>query len=253
MFDDTNTARENKLEDSFEEYLVNHSHVVKSQLKFVFREIFGYYALLYSKSAKELSDGNVVVRRSVVINDRPANSDLICQYHELPIASDSIDLVFMPAILESSEYPHQTLREVERVLIPEGQVVMLQRNPKSWLNVKRIWSTLLRTKKIPSKSFGSARMNDWFRLLGLEVTSEIPISLRYQTIMLRKTNNFSALWSKWFIERFANYHIIVAKKKVSTMIPIRPSWKKNRKLVRPRFAEPSVNNRLDHYFEQWRE
>ena len=37
----------------------------------------------------------------------------------LPIQSDSVDLVILPHAIELSNDPHQLLREVERVLIPE--------------------------------------------------------------------------------------------------------------------------------------
>lgn len=236
-----------------DKYLVTRSHVVKSQLKSVLRDIFGYYALLYSDKARELSEGSIVIRKSVVISDRLSDCDIYCQYHELPIASDSIDLALLPEVIETADFPHRTLREVERVLIPEGQVVMLRRNPISWLNCQRIWAEIRRTKSIPSRSYGKARLNDWFSLLGLEITAEIPISLRYQTMTMKKNNGIGATWLKWFLKHFANYHIIVAKKKVSTLIPIRPSWRRNRKLVRPRFAEPTVNNKLDDVINRLQE
>ena len=49
---------------------------------------------------------------------------VIHRYEELPFATHSIDLVVMPHILEFTEDPHQVLREVERVLVPEGHVVI---------------------------------------------------------------------------------------------------------------------------------
>ena len=41
-----------------------------------------------------------------------------------PLASQSVDLVALPHVLEGHPNPHEVLREVERVLIPEGQVVL---------------------------------------------------------------------------------------------------------------------------------
>ena len=61
------------------------------------------------------------MRRVAVING----------YEELPFATHSIDLVVMPHILEFAEDPHQVLREVERVLVPEGHVVITGFNPAS--------------------------------------------------------------------------------------------------------------------------
>src|SRR3954465_9075009 len=52
-------------------------------------------------------------------------------FAELPFASHSLDLVVMPHVLEFAAEPHQVLREVERVLIPEGQVIVCGFNPAS--------------------------------------------------------------------------------------------------------------------------
>src|SRR6476661_8416921 len=52
-------------------------------------------------------------------------------FAELPFASQSLDLVVLPHVLEFAAEPHQVLREVERVLIPEGQVIICGFNPAS--------------------------------------------------------------------------------------------------------------------------
>jgi ubiquinone/menaquinone biosynthesis C-methylase UbiE len=49
-------------------------------------------------------------------------SEVRSDLHHLPLAANSIDLVVMPHTLEFAPDPHQMLREVERVLVPEGQV-----------------------------------------------------------------------------------------------------------------------------------
>ena len=53
--------------------------------------------------------------------------------HELPIATQSIDLVLLPHVLEFAEEPHAVLREVDRVMMPEGRLVIVGFNPWSLL------------------------------------------------------------------------------------------------------------------------
>ena len=60
---------------------------------------------------------------------RPARPLARC--HELPIATQSIDLVVLPHVLEFADEPHQILREVDRVLMPEGRLVIVGFNPWS--------------------------------------------------------------------------------------------------------------------------
>jgi len=47
----------------------------------------------------------------------------------LPFPSNSLDLAVLPPALELARDPHDTLREVERVLVPEGRVVIAGVNP----------------------------------------------------------------------------------------------------------------------------
>ena len=47
---------------------------------------------------------------------------LRAEFRDLPIASNSIDLLLLQHALEFSEHPHQILREVQRVLMPEGDL-----------------------------------------------------------------------------------------------------------------------------------
>ena len=49
----------------------------------------------------------------------------------LPLATDSVDALLLPHTLELHDNPHEVLREVARVLIPEGHVVVLGFNPVS--------------------------------------------------------------------------------------------------------------------------
>src|SRR5690606_41680254 len=56
---------------------------------------------------------------------------LVCEPEQLPFDTQSIDLIVMPHTLEWCADPHQVLREVERVLMPEGRVVLTGFNPYS--------------------------------------------------------------------------------------------------------------------------
>lgn len=49
----------------------------------------------------------------------------------LPFAPQSLDLLVLPHALEASPDPHAVLREAERVLVPEGRVVIIGFNPLS--------------------------------------------------------------------------------------------------------------------------
>lgn len=95
-----------------------------------------------------------------------------CDFESLPLASNSLDLVVLPHALELARDPHDTLREVERVLVPEGKVVIIGFNPmSSWGVSHRMGGLGVRSARVlPQGEFiGYWRLRDWLRLLDLEV------------------------------------------------------------------------------------
>ena len=59
---------------------------------------------------------------------------------QLPLASQSADLVVLPHVLETHNDPHHVLREAERVLMPEGQLVVSGFNPLSLWRLRQMFS-----------------------------------------------------------------------------------------------------------------
>lgn len=106
-------------------------------------------------------------------SDAPgAAFSLHCEFESLPFPSNSLDLVLLPHALELAQDPHATLREVERVLVPEGRVVIAGFNPASlwglWQSLGQwgVQSALV----LPQGEFIAYwRLRDWLRLLNLEV------------------------------------------------------------------------------------
>lgn len=91
------------------------------------------------------------------------------QPHCLPFDSASLDLVILPHVLEFDPNPHQVLREVERVLVPEGQVIVTGFNPFSLWGMRRQFAG---TEALPpwrGQYLSVLRMKDWFSLLGFEI------------------------------------------------------------------------------------
>lgn len=101
-----------------------------------------------------------------------------CEFDALPFESNSLDLVLLPHTLELSTDPHRCLREVDRVLRPEGRVVILGLNPASlWAvrqNLARVNGRMLGRPPrlyLPEEGeyIGYWRLRDWLRLLSFEV------------------------------------------------------------------------------------
>ena len=103
-----------------------------------------------------------------------ADLALHCEFDRLPFESGSLDLVILPHALELARDPHQTLREVERVLRPEGRLVILGLNPASLWGLRQNLGRMLPGRPRPylpqdGDFLGYWRLRDWLRLLSFEV------------------------------------------------------------------------------------
>ena len=109
----------------------------------------------------------------------PVPVALHCVAEALPFPSNSLDLVLMPHTLELAQDPHLALAEAQRVLMPEGRLVIVGFNPASLWGLRQ---RLGRTRNslgmggdqrlfLPSSGdfIGYWRLRDWLKLLGFEV------------------------------------------------------------------------------------
>ena len=95
----------------------------------------------------------------------------VAQFEELPFDAQSVDLVVLPHVLEFAADPHQVLREVERVLRPEGRVIVSGLNPVSLWGAHQVTISRLRAGFLPREGqfIGLPRLRDWLKLLGFEL------------------------------------------------------------------------------------
>ena len=129
-------------------------------------DLFGFNALQIGLAEMDVLSINRMPHRYCM--DHQAGS-LHGQSEMLPFATQSLDLVACPHVLEFSAYPHQVLREVERVLRPEGRVLITGFNPISFWGLRR----LLHPKGDPwsGQFLRLARVKDWLALLGFEIVA----------------------------------------------------------------------------------
>lgn len=153
--------------------------------------------------------------------------DLRCDLSALPLASNSIDLVVLPHVLEFSADPHQILREVERVLIPEGQVIIVGFNPFS------LWGLQQRIKRNGEFPWNGnylslMRLNDWLKLLGFEVDRGMlgcyapPCE---QQKWLQRWHVIESAGERWW-NFSGGVYLLRAIKRTHAMRLITPNWRK---------------------------
>jgi SAM-dependent methyltransferase len=171
----------------------------QSHLDVVVADLFGFHALQVGLAELDALRANRMPHRWVAAvspepprQPLPADGDgsgmaaaprvgvaLYCDFDALPFDSHSLDLVVLPHALELARDPHLALREVERVLVPEGRVVIVGFNPASLWGLRQRLGQLRRRVAaggahdlyLPSAGefIGYRRLRDWLRLLSFEV------------------------------------------------------------------------------------
>jgi SAM-dependent methyltransferase len=142
--------------------------------------------------------------------------------------------VVLPHTLELSEDPHMALREVERVLVPEGRVVIAGLNPLSLWGARQMRVRALRrftggSLYLPDvgEFIGYRRMRDWLRLLSFEVESAQFGCYRpavRSTEWLERFAWVDPLGAKWW-PIFGAAYFLVAIKRVHGMRLLGPAWR----------------------------
>lgn len=161
----------------------------------------------------------------------------------LPFGTDSVDVVLLPHVLEFSPDPHATLRDVERVLVGEGHLILTGFNPRSALGLWRACLGRRRRNVSPwnGEFFTSARIKDWLSVLGFDIVathaSFFGPPLNNQKFLAR-TAALDDIGRKAF-PYVGGAYVLAAKKRLTTVTPIRPSWRSRRRLVSVGIAEPS--------------
>jgi len=188
-------------------------------------DVFGYHALQIGLPQVDYLRANRIPLRQTASD--MSGADFLCEYAALPIASNSTDLVVLPHTLEFNDEPHQILREVERILIPEGQVVVIGFNPLSLWGLKRRFD---RSGDYPwnGSYLSMNRLKDWLKLLGFEVAQgslgccippldRLGWLQRWQTVDPAKEH-----W--WNVS--GGIYVLHGIKRMHGMRLITPNWKK---------------------------
>jgi SAM-dependent methyltransferase len=160
-------------------------------------------------------------RQWLVDVDNVGGLDVSGDCQELPFASDSMDAVVLVHQLEFTEAPHDVLREVTRVVAPEGWLINLGFNPYSFWGVRRL---LARRTETPwqGRYYSRARVEDWLGVLGLAIWHRDGLMLRPPLRPGRLLERLEPLerWGRHYGRWLGGVHATVARKHVGGVTPL---------------------------------
>lgn len=189
----------------------------------VVADVFGYNAFQLGMPAVDLLRASRIPMRCHVAASGAA--DLRADFRELPVASNSADLVLLPHVLEFSDNPHQILREVARVLVPEGQVLIACFNPWSLWGLARMFR---RKRGYPwdGRFINLPRLKDWLALLDMDIAGGqmacyVPPCTTGQ--WLERVAFMEAAGDRWW-PIMGGVYFLQAVKRVHGMRILTPTW-----------------------------
>ncbi|MCB1877868.1 MAG: class I SAM-dependent methyltransferase [Chromatiales bacterium] len=216
-------------------------------LEELMNEVFGYYLLQIGSLDWENEPlAQSRVRHRVLIDPGLGSGPGYIQsgFEDLPVATDSVDAVLLPHTLEFADHPHQLLREVDRVLIPEGKLIVLLFNPWGLWAPWRLWLRRKGEQPWCASAISPLRLRDWLSLMGFEVEAGRGLFFRppfKRAALLNRLSFMEDVGSRW-LPPLAAVYAIMAFKRISTLTPIRPRWTPRRSQLAAGLAEPTARN-----------
>lgn len=194
----------------------------------------------------DLMDACIAPTRILLDHHGVANGCIVRSVPEaLPLDTKSADVLLLPHTLDFSHDPHQVLREVSRVLRPEGHVVILGFNPMSLWGFRRLIARRPRTAPWCGKYFHLSRIKDWLALLDFETTHGTMFyyrpPLRNEGLMHR-LHFLDKMGDRWW-PMMAGVYLVVAKKRVVGVTPLPVNWK-NKRVIGSAASQPAARGMI---------
>jgi len=198
-----------------------------------FEDVFGWEMLQIGAwgESRALLAGTRT-RRQVVLGPAGSGADLIARPSQLPVAAGSVDAALLPHTLEFASDPYAIVREVDRVLVGEGQLLVLGFNPWSLWGL-RAWGTRDGYPPGLRRVLTEGRVRDWLVLLGYEIvaTRAYLYVSPWSERAARREGSGGLLRRGLFNPLTAGAYLIKARKRLYTLTPVRPRFREKSAVI----------------------
>ncbi len=219
------------------------SNELKDKMEMLLPNLFGYFALQIGSLGNDIDLlASSTISKKIHMAIAPSQGNISATPLALPFPQDTIDLIVMPHTLEFSHDPHQVLREVYRVLISEGHLVLIAFNPLSMMGLTKL--LLTRSKRVPwtGHFYTARRLKDWLALLDFTILKTQRVGFRPPIQNMRVQQRLEVLnkMQRFGMGRVGDIQIFVAQKRVLTLTPRPQPWRPRRSILPVNVAEPSA-------------
>lgn len=190
--------------------------------------IFGYHLLKLGALADSLPTGLCPVSHQFGLD--PNRGAVRAELAHLPLQTASIDAALVPFCLEFHQDPHAMLRELDRVLISGGHLVLVGFSLLSPLALGYLWPSHHQQLPWSGRLFTPGRVQDWLSLLGYRVLTQECIA---HHTMLWSPQKFPTAqrWLADLCPGLGSVYLIIARKLEAPLTPAKQRWHLRRPLV----------------------
>jgi SAM-dependent methyltransferase len=199
---------------------------------------FGHYSVYLGLNAQLSVTLESPIKHAMALTANPSlGGHMLMDPHQLPIATESIDLVVMQHVLDMSNNPHQVLREAARIVQTGGRLVITGFNPYGPWGLWR-WLRLRRGAPWRAQFLAHSRLKDWLALLNFgdfdikSVYDCSPSKMRIQT------------WLPWLIQPLSAGYVLCAVKQETRVHLLKTHWA--RRSVKAKFGLAGATQQNGH-------
>lgn len=132
--------------------------------------VFGFHLLKIGALSNAIVTDTCAISHQVNISPYAANDvHVLADPYQLPFSEKSVDACLLAHTLSYASDPHRILREVDRVLINDGWLLLSGFNPISLLGAGKLTPGLRQCQPYCARTFTQMRIVDWLSLLNYEV------------------------------------------------------------------------------------
>lgn len=166
-----------------------YQQAVQQQLNCWLTKLFGRYLLKLGTLSTQLDTRKCNINRHINFAHCGNNLDIIGDYYQLPFQEKSFDACLVSHLFPYIFYPHHLLREIDRILVDDGWLILSGFNAMSLLSVAKLVPGIRKRSPYADHLISNFKLIDWLSLLNYEVIEIktfpfLPGTQRFSKIML---------------------------------------------------------------------
>ncbi|PKH21220.1 SAM-dependent methyltransferase [Enterobacterales bacterium CwR94] len=147
----------------------NYRESLTLQLQPMLAKMYGFHLLKVGALSAQIDTSACAISHQVNVADSGEELQVKAEITRLPFESKSVDACLLAHTLGWSSDPHAVLREVDRVLIDDGWIMVSGFHLASLLGPGKCVPLLRQRAPWNSRMFSQMRLMDWLNLLNYEV------------------------------------------------------------------------------------